>query len=114
VLLLALLLLPAVALAQSHRPGAAPPPPAYQYTANPFSGDPARAGEGRVIYNQTCVICHGPNGAGGRGPNLTASKLQGVGFLRVVLEGRKDTQMPAWKGKLSEEEVWKVMAYLGR
>jgi len=96
------------------RGGVPQPASANQYETNPFSGDPEPAEEVRVLYNETCVICHGPNGAGGRGPNLTGFPLAGVGFLRVVLEGRSGTQMPAWKGKVSEEEAWKEMAYLER
>ena len=28
------------------------------------------------------------------------------------MEGRDGTQMPAWEDKLSEEQVWKIMAYI--
>jgi mono/diheme cytochrome c family protein len=30
----------------------------------------------------------------------------------VVIKGRKGTQMPAWKGKLSEDEMWKIYTFL--
>jgi mono/diheme cytochrome c family protein len=29
-----------------------------------------------------------------------------------VIHGRKGTQMPAWKGKLSESEMWKVYSFI--
>lgn len=77
---------------------------------NPFSGDPKSIQEGKVLYGSTCVICHGKKG--GRGPDLTSSRLSNEAFVEVVLNGRKGTQMPAWRGKLSEEEVWKILAYL--
>ncbi|MGH9579014.1 MAG: c-type cytochrome [Terriglobales bacterium] len=31
-------------------------------------------------------------------------------FSRV--NGKRNAQMPAWKGKLSEEQMWKILAYL--
>jgi mono/diheme cytochrome c family protein len=110
----AFLLLAALLPAQSPSQRGAPPAPTFEHQANPYTGDPERIREGRRIYNSTCVICHGVGGAGGRGPNLRESRLNGLPFLRVVWEGRQGTQMPPWKGKLSEEEVWKIMAYLGR
>jgi mono/diheme cytochrome c family protein len=33
-------------------------------------------------------------------------------FIRIVREGRKGTQMPAWREKLTEEEMWKIYAYI--
>jgi len=30
----------------------------------------------------------------------------------VVINGKKGTQMPAWKGKLTEDEMWKILAYI--
>ena len=113
VLVIVMTLFPMLALAQAHRPRAAPPPaPGYQYESNPYAGDPERAEEGRIIFNQTCVICHGANGAGGRGPNLLESKLAGISFFRVVIEGRKGTQMPAWRLRLSPDEVWQLHAFV--
>lgn len=78
--------------------------------ANPFSGDPKSIQEGKVLYGNTCVICHGKKG--GRGPDLTSTRLNNEAFIQIVMNGRKGTQMPAWRGKLSEEEVWKILAYL--
>ncbi|HWP48360.1 MAG TPA: cytochrome c [Candidatus Limnocylindrales bacterium] len=77
---------------------------------NPFSGDPKSIQEGKVLYGSTCVICHGKKG--GRGPDLTSTRLSNEAFIEVVLNGRKGTQMPAWREKLSEEEIWKILAYL--
>ena len=48
----------------------------------------------------------------GRGRNLRNSKLKERDFIRVVINGQRNTQMPAWKGKLSEEQMWKILAYL--
>jgi len=63
----------------------------WEFAENPFSGD-AEAIAG--------------------GPNLRKSKLKGQDFLKVVINGRKNTQMPAWKGKLTEAEMWKIYSFL--
>lgn len=80
------------------------------HETNPFTGDPEAIAQGRRLYRSTCYICH--LDTGGRGPDLRKSKLKGQDFVRVVLNGRKGTQMPAWKGKLTEEEMWKVLVFL--
>jgi mono/diheme cytochrome c family protein len=82
----------------------------WEHTANPFAGDATVIAEGRRLYRSTCYICHADTGS--RGPNLRRSKLKGQQFLRIVMNGRKGTQMPAWKGKLSEEEMWKILAFI--
>ena len=82
----------------------------WQHQFNPYSGEPEAIIQGRRLYRSTCTICH--LDSGGRGPDLRKSKLKGQDFVRVVLNGRKGTQMPAWKGKLSEEEMWKIAAFL--
>lgn len=83
---------------------------AWEYADNPFAGDATAIAEGRRLYRSTCYICHADTGS--RGPNLRRSKLKGQQFLKIVLNGRKGTQMPAWKGKLSEEEMWKILAFI--
>ena len=82
----------------------------WQYTENPFKDDAEAIARGRSLYRRTCYICH--LDAGGRGPDLRKSALKGRDFIRITLNGRKNTQMPAWKGKLSEAELWKILAYL--
>lgn len=93
--------------------GGAPPagPP------NPFEGQPAAIEEGRQIYNKACTGCHGlDGGAGEMGPALG---LEGRRFaLRSASEifgaiknGIPATGMPPTPD-LSDEQVWKVTAYI--
>lgn len=82
----------------------------WEHTENPYSGDPEAIAEGQRLYRSTCYICHADTGA--RGPNLRKSKLKGQAFLKIVIHGRKGTQMPAWKGKLTEAEMWKVYSFI--
>lgn len=82
----------------------------WQHEQNPYGGDAEAIERGRSLYRRTCYICH--LDSGGRGPDLRKSKLHGQDFLRVVIHGRKNTQMPAWKGKLSEDDMWRILTYI--
>lgn len=102
---------PQFAAAQAHQPSKVERDDyVWQHDDNPFSGDAQAIAEGRRLYRSTCYICH--LDTGGRGPDLRKSKLQGKDFLKLVMNGKKGTQMPAWKGKLSEDEMWKILAFI--
>jgi len=80
---------------------------------NPFTSR-ADITEGQRLFQKNCVLCHGGNATGGRGPNLTR------GFFRrgnsdqqlfdTVQDGLPDAGMP-WVG-LSDKNTWRVISYL--
>jgi mono/diheme cytochrome c family protein len=107
----ALALVAGAAYPQAHQPPKVEVD-AYQWESpeNPFSGDAEAIAEGQRLYRSTCYICHADTGS--RGPNLRKSKLKGQAFLKAVINGRKNTQMPAWKGKLTEAEMWKIYSFI--
>ncbi|MGD8515249.1 MAG: c-type cytochrome [Granulosicoccaceae bacterium] len=87
-------------------------------------GDVAR---GKVLFDQICLTCHGPNGdgyvAGGTGTAIgKAGTLDKVtdGFLRTTIkEGRSNTRMLGFSGagpqqmaNLSDQEIDDIIAYL--
>jgi mono/diheme cytochrome c family protein len=93
--------------------------------------DPTMIARGKEIYTTTCAVCHGDAGDG-KGPAGVALPLKpsdfrdkaGVGemrdnywFWRVSEGGQmepfksKGSAMPPWKGVLSVEDRWAVMAY---
>lgn len=78
--------------------------------AGPALGDAQAIAEGRRIYRTRCVICHGK--AGGRGPNLFATRLSDEAFLEIVINGRKGALMPAFGLTLGPDEVSWVRAYV--
>lgn len=82
----------------------------WRHAENPYSGDVEAIERGRSLYRRTCYICHLESG--GRGPDLRKSKFEGQDFIRIVLNGKKNTQMPAWKGKLSEDDMWRILSYV--
>ena len=88
-----------------HRSGSAD-----EALTDPFLGQPDAIEAGKQTYRSICYICH--LSAGGRGPNLFATKLSDERFLETVINGRKGTQMPAFGLRLSPDEVWQVHAYV--
>jgi mono/diheme cytochrome c family protein len=87
---------------------------------NPFSGNEKAVREGRSWYRGVCASCHGgkADGAGERGTGADLRKLQlgFKGFVHVVLDGRqvagRTMAMPAWRGVLKNEDIYKIGAYL--
>lgn len=76
---------------------------------NPFLGKAEKIAEGKGLYRRLCYICH--RNAGARGPNLRKSRLDDEAFFNTVMLGRQGG-MPAWRSRLSADDVWKIHAYV--
>jgi cytochrome c oxidase cbb3-type subunit 3 len=77
---------------------------------------PAQVEIGARIFQQKCVQCHGAQGGGDIGPNLTDEFwLHGPAPLQVygtVLNGVQAKGMQAWKDQLGPVRVRQVVAFL--
>jgi mono/diheme cytochrome c family protein len=77
---------------------------------------PAKVGEGRQIFEQFCVACHGAGGEGSVGPNLTDPFwIHGwtpMQIHKTVTYGVPDKGMVAWAGQLGPARVQTVTAYV--
>jgi cytochrome c oxidase cbb3-type subunit III len=71
---------------------------------------------GASVYQAQCKSCHGADGAGLVGPNLTEDNYKHVKELldiaKVVQDGASAGAMPAWKNRLHPNEVVLVSAYV--
>lgn len=72
---------------------------------------------GLALYTTKCSACHGAEGQGTIGPNLTDKFwINGKGhrneILNVIREGIVEKGMPAWEEVLSEDETIQVSAYV--
>lgn len=78
--------------------------------------DEGKVRGGSEIYQSKCASCHGPQGQGTIGPNLTDSYWIHGGkagdIARVVHKGVAEKGMPPWGSVLSEAEVYSVIAYV--
>lgn len=79
----------------------------------PAGGDPAN---GATVFAMNCAGCHGQDAAGGSvGPTLVSAELKAQDddfYRQTILNGRAGTAMPAWQGRLSEQEIEDVIAFL--
>ena len=104
-------------------PPPAPPEYADKHMPDGYWNNPEILEEGKAIFtgvqniDVNCASCHGKNGkpvkAGARDFRRTEQMLlysDSVWFWRVN-EGIKGTKMKPWKSKLSEDEIWKVIAF---
>ena len=113
-LLTGLVLSLAVLPAQAQRRAAPSGPP------NPFAGNAQAIAQGEQAYNQSCTSCHGPNGGAGEiGPEIIHNlsvplrgELDDNQILDVIRNGAPGTAMPAWKGKLADDDILKIGAFL--
>ena len=79
------------------------------------------------LYAETCASCHGKTGDGdgeaGKSPTPSPALLSFLierpisvdpSLLWTISEGGKQfgTDRPAFKDKLSRDEIWKVVAYM--
>ncbi|MBV8120473.1 MAG: cytochrome c [Alphaproteobacteria bacterium] len=83
-------------------------------TPAPNLRDPAVVAAGRKLFEERqCATCHGSDGNGG-------VKLAGLGDLdpadvfATIADGRVEgnLRMPAWRGVLSDKEIWEATAYV--
>ncbi len=105
-------------------------PEKYRGLRNPFWTDIDAIFEGREIYNKNCFYCHGFKGRGD-GPVAFTSidpkpfnfedteRWSEMGddylFWRVMDGGGFppfNSIMPAFKDRLTEDEIWKVLSYV--
>lgn len=75
------------------------------------SGPLARAATDNTtasLFAQHCAQCHGTDRLGGTGPALlpeNLERLKPAGAVKTISAGRAATQMPAFAGKLSRQEI---------
>ena len=88
----------------------------------------AKLARGRRLFDQNCAACHGWSG-NGAGPEAFAqvpapadlewltrtprNRVQPYVYWTIAEGGSAfDSEMPAFKGKLSKRDIWAVAAYL--
>ena len=82
---------------------------------NPFSSD-ADIQQGAALFQTHCSYCHGSNGEGGRGADLTAGIYRRGGrdpeLYASIRFGVPGSEMGPVRA--SDEEIWKLVAFVKR
>jgi cytochrome c oxidase cbb3-type subunit 3 len=83
--------------------------------ANPLGASPEVAEAGRLLYNQSCTACHGPDGADGdRAPGLDGNRryfrVSEAAIFETLKVGIPGTAMPA--SGLPDNDIWKIVTYI--
>lgn len=82
---------------------------------NPFQPSPAVLQEGMAAFRANCAYCHGMDGRGARGPDLTGIFASGAtedSLYPIVRRGIPGTEMPPAGVFLQEPDTWKALMYL--
>jgi cytochrome c oxidase cbb3-type subunit 3 len=81
---------------------------------NPAIGNPESIAAGAKLYATSCAGCHGPDGSGGRGPNLANRALwhplSDEAIFNVIRNGVPGADMPATK--LPDDQTWNLVAFV--
>lgn len=69
---------------------------------------------GARAFASRCSVCHGPDGAGNRGPDLTSGRFRhgntDGALFNNILSGIPGTGMPSVR--LSDKEMWQIVAFV--
>ncbi|MEK6591330.1 MAG: cytochrome c [Nitrospinota bacterium] len=110
------------------------PPIEYSGIDNPVENNDENVSEGATVYYANCIFCHGDqlDGKGVEAPALnpppanfrdigTIAQLQESYLFWRILKGAEGlpiestpwkSAMPPWEGRLTEDEIWKVIKFL--
>ncbi|WP_367768262.1 cytochrome c [Flavobacterium sp. WC2421] len=89
---------------------------------NPFKGNEKATAEGKKLYNQMCVICHGIQGKGNGSAGVALSPKPS-NFLTINVVNETDgaifwkltegkSPMASYKDALSENQRWQLVNYI--
>ena len=95
-------------------PGEGAPTPLDPRAALYDNNAPAISAGQQLFSQMNCVGCHS-HGGGGMGPALMDDEWRYGGridqIVTTIAEGRPNG-MPAWRGKLTDDQIWKLAAYV--
>ena len=90
---------------------------------NPVNADGKSISRGKELYKVNCLLCHGEKG-NGKGPISADLKVKPGNFtdkqmMQMMTDGeifykisKGEDLMPAWEGKLKENERWDLVNYI--
>ena len=102
------------------KPAAAPAAEAEADAAKVAAADAAPAIDGKAIYSQYCVACHGADGKGNNGlaanyvDDKTRLAQSDEALIKSIKEGKQGSVgvMPPWGGTLNDDQIKAVLGYI--
>jgi mono/diheme cytochrome c family protein len=91
---------------------------------NPVAASPESIATGKQIYTRYCATCHGTNGQGGSGsdisppaPNLTDDEWKRGStdgeIFDVIKNGvQPELSMEPWGDRIKDEDIWNVVNFV--
>ena len=77
--------------------------------------DPEWIAQGKARFVQVCAYCHGQEGDSGKARPFRERHTWDAQFIfDTISNGRQRGAniMPAWKGSISDDMIWKIVAYI--
>ena len=76
--------------------------------------DAQSVAEGARLFATNCgnAYCHGTGGNGGGAPRLRGKGFEAAYVFKAISNGLPGTSMPSFKSELSEERIWKLVAFI--
>ena len=97
------------------------PPPAVPPAGERGAAPQGRGGGGRgnataTLFTEICAGCHGTTITGGRAPSLFDDQwtrgADDESLARNIENGVPTTEMPPFKGALTDQQIWQLVAYI--
>lgn len=88
---------------------------------NPLSSDPQTLEHGKWIFNNYCIVCHGPGAAGDghltklfpKPPHLMRQRARDYPDGRIFhIANRGQASMPRYAKQLEPDDIWSVIRYI--
>lgn len=83
---------------------------------HPYLRNAWATSEGKRLFAwMNCAVCHSPNGGGAMGPPLSDEEwIYGAEPENIfaTISGGRPNGMPAFGGKLSNQQIWQLVAYV--
>jgi mono/diheme cytochrome c family protein len=83
-----------------------------------FSGTAMAQGAAADMFEKKCASCHGKDGKGQTKmgeklgiADLTKVKISAAEAEKVISEGNTEKKMPAYKGKITDDEIKQLAQY---
>ena len=83
---------------------------------NPLAGNANAKKVGAQLYvAYNCIDCHGADGSGAMAPSLADGRWHFGGtageLFESIYQGRPDG-MPAWGGRIANDQIWSLITYV--